>query len=204
MKGPRINSDPVIVSDDEVKALRRMVLTTRHFDEGWIQELIRKSPNILPVEEIAPVFWPLASIGREVPTNAGPIDNLFISPSGYLTLVETKLWRNPEARREVVGQIIDYAKELTRWSFSDLDQRVRTYNQKYENTNMGVIDSLRTMESIDDFEEAALVDTITRNMRQGNFLLLIVGDGIRESVEELADFMQSFTNLHFALALVEL
>lgn len=63
VKGTRINSDPVIVHDDEVKALRRMVLTTRHFDEGWIQELIRKSPSLLPVEEIAPVFWPFVSIG---------------------------------------------------------------------------------------------------------------------------------------------
>ena len=29
-------------------------------------------------------------------------------------LIECKLWRNPEARREVVGQILDYAKVLTR------------------------------------------------------------------------------------------
>ncbi len=34
-------------------------------------------------------------------------------------LVEAKLWRNPEARRKVIGQILDYAKELSRWNYED-------------------------------------------------------------------------------------
>ncbi len=43
-----------------------------------------------------------------------------VYPRGYLTIVETKLWRNPEARREVVGQIVDYAKELSTWDVEEL------------------------------------------------------------------------------------
>ena len=43
---------------------------------------------------------------------------------GYLTLVETKLWRNPEARRTVVAQIIDYASHLSTWTYDDLRQAV--------------------------------------------------------------------------------
>ena len=42
---------------------------------------------------------------RELPTPAGPLDILYINPKGFLSLVETKLWRNPEARRSVVAQI---------------------------------------------------------------------------------------------------
>ena len=56
---------------------------------------------------------------------AGPIDNLLVTPAGLPVLVECKLWRNPQARREVVGQILDYAKELSRWSSSDLQREVR-------------------------------------------------------------------------------
>jgi hypothetical protein len=48
-------------------------------------------------------------------TPAGPLDALFINRHGALGLVKCKLWRNPQARREVVGQILDYAKELARW-----------------------------------------------------------------------------------------
>ena len=57
-------------------------------------------------------FSPPRTVGREVLTAAGLIDVLYVSPAGLVTIVETKLWRNPEARREVVGQILDYAKEL--------------------------------------------------------------------------------------------
>jgi hypothetical protein len=47
-----------------------------------------------------------------------------VTPTGLPVLVECKLWRNPQGRREVVGQILDYAKELSRWSSSDLQREV--------------------------------------------------------------------------------
>lgn len=45
---------------------------------------------------------------------------------------------------------------------------------------------------------------VCRNLRAGRFLLLIVGDGIREEMERLAEFLQSTPQLRFTLALVEL
>ena len=45
---------------------------------------------------------------------------LGVSPSGFLTIVETKLYRNPQSRREVLGQILDYCAQLTTWSYADL------------------------------------------------------------------------------------
>lgn len=45
---------------------------------------------------------------------SGSIDNLYLSTGGYAVLVETKLWRNPQARREVLSQTLDYIKDLAR------------------------------------------------------------------------------------------
>jgi hypothetical protein len=194
--GDRRDGHPIIVTpDDSIERLKRISFTQKAFQEGWIQNLICTNPEILPVAEIEPAFAPLVSIGREVQTNAGSIDNLFLSPQGYLTIAETKLWRNPEARREVVGQIIDYAKEIAHWTFDDLESQVRAY------TGRSIIDTLRLVEQID---ESFLIDTISRNMQQGRFLLLIVGDGIRESVEGMVNFLSQTPQLYFTLALVEL
>ena len=44
---------------------------------------------------------------------------------------------------------------------------------------------------------------MTRHLKRGEFLLLIVGDGIREDVEHIVDFVQRHSGLHFNLALVE-
>ncbi len=203
--GNRRFGNPVLRdSNGKITMPKRIPFTEKLFDEGWIQELIRANPELLPVEDIEPVFAPLISIGMEVPTEAGSIDNLYLSPQGYLTIVETKLWRNPEARREVVGQIIDYAKDLNRWTFEKLDSQVRAYNEKYRGSSFGVIDTLRLVDQIDEADEKIVVDNISRNLRRGRFLLLIVGDGIRESVEEMADFLNQTPQLYFTLALVEL
>ena len=44
---------------------------------------------------------------------------------------------------------------------------------------------------------------LIRNLAQSRILLLIIGDGIREGVEAIADYVQSSPALHFTLALVE-
>ena len=41
-------------------------------------------------------------------------------------------------------------------------------------------------------------------MQKGRFLLTIIGDGIRENVEELTSYIQRNTNLHFTLGLIEI
>jgi hypothetical protein len=206
ISGKRRTGTPILREPDgSITRPKRISFTQKTFDEGWIQELIRANPELLPVDEIEPVFSPLVAIGREVSTNAGPIDNLYLSPQGYLTIVETKLWRNPEARREVVGQIIDYAKEISKWSYNELEERVRSYNQQYRGTNSGIIETLQLeQEDIEEDDESFFIDTVSRNIQQGRFLLLIVGDGIRESVEDMIDFLAQTPQLQFTLALVEL
>jgi hypothetical protein len=54
----------------------------------------------------------------------GALDNLFVTPNGGLTLVEAKLWRNPEARRTVVAQTMEYAASVFRLSFQELESSV--------------------------------------------------------------------------------
>jgi hypothetical protein len=114
-------------------------------------------------------------------------------------LVECKLWRNPEGRREVVGQILDYAKELSRWSSSDLHREVR---RRLKRDGNPLLEMVRTVDPTID--EIQLNDALTSNLRRGRFLLLIVGDGIREGVEAIAEYLQMHAGLHFSLGLVEL
>jgi hypothetical protein len=114
-------------------------------------------------------------------------------------LVECKLWRNPEGRREVVGQILDYAKELSRWSSSDLQREV---SRRLNRDGNPLLEKVRAIEPTVD--EMQFNDALTANLRRGRFLLLNVGDGIREGVEAIAEYLQVHAGLHFSLGLVEL
>ena len=205
-RGSRSDCNPILVDDkgNDVRVLERIPFVRGNFDESWLQELIRKTPNLIPSGEFEAIFSNLAAIGREVGTAVGPIDNMFISADGYLVLIETKLWRNPEARREVVGQILDYAKELARWTFEDLDQTVRDYTRRYDGRGMGVIELMKQRFGLTDAEEISMVDSIMKNIRQGRFLLLIIGDGIRESVEDMVEYLNQNPQIQFTLGLVEI
>jgi hypothetical protein len=196
---------PVILDDPEsggTRVLSPISGTEAPVDERTLQGLIAAHPELIPVDEMEPAFGPLVCLGQEVPTPAGPADVLYTSPQGYLTLVETKLWRNPQARREVVGQIVDYAKELANWSFDDLDSAVRQAIQPEGLAGNGILELLEAQDQLGD--ESQVIDTVTRNLQRGRLLLLIVGDGIRERVEAISSYLQDTPGLHFSLALLEL
>jgi hypothetical protein len=203
-KGNRQQGTPYFISETNSFQLERIPLNEKHFQENWLQKIIHRNPQILPIDDIESGFAPLISLGREISTSVGYIDNLYISPNGYLTIVETKLWRNPEAKREVVGQIIDYAKELTNWNFTKLNDGVKNSSQLCNNNSKGIIELIKDFENIEEHEEYKIIDNIERNLKRGRFLLLIVGDGIRESVEEMVDFLSNTPQIQFTLGLVEL
>jgi hypothetical protein len=174
------------------------------YDEEWLQRLIMEYPSLLPVDQIEPAFANLVPICIELPTPSGFVDNLFVTPDGNLALIECKLWRNPEARREVIGQIIEYAKDLSAWTYQKLQEAI-SRTTLFGGSNGEKTGSLyETVSSRGETDEAFFIDAVSRNLRRGRFLLLIVGDGIREGVESITAFLQQYAGLHFTLAIVEL
>jgi hypothetical protein len=167
--------------------------------EAQIQQLVHDHPSCLPIREIDPIFLNPVPVCTELNTPAGPIDNFLVTASGLPVLVECKLWRNPEMRRQVVSQILDYAKELSRWSSSDLQ---REASRRLTRSGNVLLELVR--EAGHDVDEAEFNDALTANLRRGRFLLLIVGDGIREGVEAIAEYLQLHAGLHFTLGLVEM
>jgi hypothetical protein len=53
-------------------------------------------------------------------------------------------------------------------------------------------------------DEIAFHDAVSRNLKRGRVLLLIVGDGIREGLETMTEFLQQHAGLHFTLSIIEL
>jgi len=168
------------------------------FSERWLQEALFAAPEALPVREIDPHIGPLIPVCMEIETGSGPADILYVTPTGQVVLVETKLWRNPEARREVVGQILDYAKHLTSWSYDVLEQKAAAAAKGGKNF---LLQKLR--ERFPEADETAYVDGIGRSLKTGDFLLLIVGDGIRQGAESLIGFLERYGHLRFNFGLIE-
>ena len=172
--------------------------TSGGIDEATLQDLLFTFPETLPIAAIDPSYAGAVPVCKELRLPAGKADALYANQLGRLTLSEFKLWRNPQARREVIGQILDYAKDLASWGYEDLQRQISLATGKSGNV---LYESVR--ERHPEVEEAEFVDNVMRHLRRGEFLLLVVGDGIREDAAGIVDFVQRYGGLHFNLAMVE-
>lgn len=192
-------------SDDtlDFKLLSRVAVNPHHdvpnLQECVLQQLIDEKPSILPVGDFCPGVAHLFSLGREIPVNLGSstgyIDNLLVTDDGRLVLVETKLWRNPEALREVVAQTLQYGMAISQLSPSQFEDQLRRADPKGqrlgEDQNVPryvqkLTEAGSEIELDDDFE-----DRFDELRRAGEILLLVVGDGIRPGVERLIQWINA-------------
>lgn len=197
-----------IGTNGSVAPLTRTPFMSGNFNEAWLQELLEDNPAVIPAAGVSPEYQDLVCIGREVPVGSGEtqgyIDNLYVTPSGGIVIVETKLYRNQEARRTVVAQIIDYAKELQKWDAAKLDEIAYNYTYRKNGQAHRIIDLMAAKGFLSFSDEKSLTDSLNVNLENASFLLLIIGDGIRTGVQQLADFLNDNTSMSFNLALAEI
>jgi hypothetical protein len=135
--------------------------------EKTLRDLLYDNPEALPVHEFDPGYGRLVTVAKELNIpGVGFIDVLLMDERGRLVVVECKLWRNPQARREVVGQILDYARELARYSYEDLQRQVSIATKRQGN----VLYALATRVGC-TLGEGDFVDRVARDLAVGRFLL---------------------------------
>lgn len=192
-------STPLLIENGKENRLQRLRFGNKHYNEAWLRDLLYRHPSLLPVEEFEPAFADHCAVCRELPVGTGRVDLFCVNQRGLITIVETKLWRNPEARHSAVSQIIRYAERLSQWSYTDLAAAVRAATKVASGDPL-----LAAVAGSDDFDEALFNDSVSRSLRLGRMLLLIVGDGIREDIAHLVEFLQQSPHLRFTLGLVEM
>ena len=98
-----------------------------YLDEYALQRLLEEHPELIALDDVDPRASPLIPIGREIPLAGQQLDLLLLDLSGRLTPVETKLRRNSQVRREVVGQVLEYGAYLSTWGVEDVERQAARY-----------------------------------------------------------------------------
>ena len=168
--------------------------------EHTLRDLIYDNPAILPVRELDPSYGRLFTVARELNIpGVGFVDVLLADEHGRLVVVECKLWRNPQARREVVGQILDYARELSRYAYEDLQRQISVATKRQGNVLYAMAQGAGST-----LAQAEFVDRVSRDLTAGRFLLLVVGDGIAEGTRRIGEYLSNQPGLAFTFGLVEM
>ena len=152
----------------------------RYANEAELHALLAEHPEILPIGDIEdgePLT--LVTVGRETALGSGYADLICVDAAGRVRLVEVKLLRNPEARREVVAQALSYAAYLEDMTVDDFTRQVwRAYAERYLGSDLATLDLPRGISRAAgvDVDPEGFLSGLGRSLEIGDFRILIVMD----------------------------
>ena len=145
--------------------------------EGLLEDTIVSNPDML--------IPGLTLVGRQTPTEGGPLDLLGVDEDGRLVVFELK---RGTLSRDAVAQIIDYASDLDSKSDVELAEHIAAHS------------GAGNIENIDDFEEwygenidAPSLDSL-RPLR-----LFLIGLGADDRTERMVRFLADNSGMDISL-----
>ncbi len=145
--------------------------TSTYKNEAHLQELLVTDPSRVPG------VTQDAYTTAELPTSAGPIDVCIVELDGSLTVVECKLASNWEARRMVIGQVIDYASAI--WNDGEA-----SFLRRW--TSRGGTDLAHAL-------PAEALDALRRNIADARIDLCLAVDSIDGDLRRLVEYLNEVT-----------
>lgn len=172
---------------------------TPYNSEALLQELLENYPNLLAGDQInssVPRKWLLVKREMEVPSEedgAGRwlLDHLFLDQDGIPTLVEVKRSSDTRIRREVVGQMLDYAANgVVYWPVEKIIAQFEANCQiKGENYEEILSEFLGIDADVNQFWEK-----VKTNLLAGKVRLLFVADEIPPELRRIVEFLNTQMN----------
>jgi hypothetical protein len=166
--------------------------------ESELQKLLVESPSLVTIDEIregvSSLVYAVSEFGLP---GSGSTDVLAFTSQGDIAVIECKLAANPEIKRKVIGQILEYAAYLWKMSYEQVDNRIQQLKGK----------SLAELiaESIaGEWDEELFRDGVRQTLENGSFILVIVVDEINEELRRIVRYLNECSKSAFSLHALEM
>jgi len=167
--------------------------------EDILQKLLADYPNLLAgdlIDHDTPRRWLL--IRREVVVPSGEdnrslmsLDHLFLDQDAIPTLVEVKRSSDMRIRREVIGQMLDYAANaVVNWSIEEIRGR---YSAACETNGVDPNQEIQAFVG-DEFSPDEFWRKAQDNLNAGKIRLLFVADEIPVDLRRVVEFLNKQMN----------
>jgi hypothetical protein len=174
--------------DEKLVALREQPYEA----EAVLQRLLADFPALLAGDEDGEANWLLIRREASIRLGAedgsrGSLDHLFVDAAGTPTLVEVKRSSDSRVRREVVGQMLDYAANArTQWAGDALRAAFESrFATAPEDADQHVRDILR-VEDVDEFW-----DVVRAKVEAERFRLVFVADAIPAELRRIVEYLNA-------------
>ncbi len=166
--------------------------------ENELQELIAEHPALLDGEQVRPGDprrWLLITREKGIAesSDAGSrwsLDHLIVDQDAMPTLVEVKRGSNPEIRRTIVGQMLEYAANAARtWTGDELRQ---TFEDAAAAAKLDPDEELGRLLQVDGEPDAdGFWEKVATNLTATRLRLLFVADEIPDTLERIVMFLNA-------------
>jgi len=166
-----------------------------HYEaESVLQKLLADYPDLLAGEQVNPADprrWLLISrevavAGEEGGGARWSLDHLFVDQDGIPTLVEVKRSTNSQIRREVVGQMLDYAANGS--AYWSAEQVIAAFERRCEREDVDPGAELSEFLGGDNDVEG-FWQLIKTNLLAGRVRLVFVADEIPPELRRIIEFL---------------
>ena len=168
--------------------------SARFANEAEFQDLLARFPELLSGDQIDPSVprkWVLVRREKAVPANENGVgrwslDHLFLDQDGVPTLVEVKRETDTRIRREVVGQMLDYAANcVVYWPVAGLQADFETTCEAQRRSSSEALSDLLGPGA----SEGAFWLRVKTNLEAGRIRLLFVADVIPPELRRIIEFL---------------
>ena len=157
-------------------------------DEATLHGIIEKNPQLLPLAGSPR----LAVLGSEVTLGNGYADIFAIEPTGRPVIIEVKLARNAEAKRNIVSQILAYAAFLHETDVETLEQG--TLHRHLEKAgHESILAAVKDEDQQQEVDEDSFNDALQEYLDTGNFRLVLVLDEVSDELVRIVGYLDAIT-----------
>lgn len=158
--------------------------------EKALQQLLAEHPDLLAgdqMESIAPRRWLLIRREMKIPsTEEGSgrwsVDHLFLDQDAIPTLVEVKRGTDTRLRREVVGQMLDYAANaVVYWPAEQIRAQFEANTDAPDDALSNFLD--------EDTEAEEFWEKVKTNLQAGKIRMVFVADVIPSELRRIVEFL---------------
>lgn len=159
---------------------------TGYKSEASLQQIIAEHPSLIPGVSNRAVAC------REFSSGVGPADVVILDESGDLTLIECKLTTNPQIRREIVGQVLDYASRLWGMPVDEFEAAWRRASKS----------DTSPLAAFDD-EGTDTRESLAENLESGRMRLVLAVDQVNDDLKRIVEYLNSITLAEVSVFVME-
>ncbi|NLE19165.1 MAG: hypothetical protein GX632_11625 [Propioniciclava sp.] len=174
---------------------------TPYAAEEALQQLVETHPDLLAGGQMtpdAPRRWALVRREHGVPDHdeangsRWSVDHLFVDQDAVPTLVEVKRSTDTRIRREVVGQMLDYAANGVR--YWPVDQLRSAFDATQNDAGRAPEEEIAALTLNPDLTLDEFFVSVADNLRAGRIRMVFVADRVPDELRRITEFLNEQMN----------